>query len=200
MARRLVFAGACLITLLAATRPVEAQWSLTPSVGVTARASTGYFDPDDAVARRKIVFGLALSRTWRRFGVELDVAQVPDFFSGRDDNAIITSSRVRTITGNLVVHLPRTGPLRPYAVAGLGGVHVTARDVAEVFPVSEWLLMFDAGAGVMVPAGRRMSFGADARYFRSRRGDGTASSIGFGETFADFWRLSARMTIALSER
>ena len=74
------------------------------------------------------------------------------------------------------------------------------RDVADVFPVAEWQLMFDAGVGGMVPAGQRISFGADARYFRSRRGDGAGSSIGFGATFVDFWRVSARMTIALNAR
>ncbi len=200
MRAHVFIAAACLMTLLAATRPAEAQWLITPSVGVTARASSGFFDPDDAAARRKIVLAVALSRTWRRFGIEVEGAQIPDFLSGRGDNAIITASRVRTIMGNLVVNLPRTGPLRPYAVAGLGGAHVTMSDVADVFPVSEWLLMFDAGAGVMVPAGRRIAVGADARYFRSRPGDGTASSIGFGETFVNFWRVSARMTIALSAR
>ena len=200
MRTRIVIAAASLLTVLASERPAHAQWSLTPSVGVTARTSSGYFDPDDAVARRKIVLGLAVSRTWRRFGVEVEATQIPDFFNGRNDDALITNSRVRTLMGNLVVTLPRTGPVRPYAVVGAGGVHVRMRDLADVFPVNEWQLMFDAGAGAMVPAGRRLSFGADARYFRSRRGDGAGSSIGFGETFVNFWRVSARMSIALNAR
>ena len=74
------------------------------------------------------------------------------------------------------------------------------QDVADVFPVAEWQVMFDAGAGMMVPAGGRISLGADARYFRSRRGDGADSPIGFGATFVNFWRVSARMTLALSAR
>ena len=197
MPTRVFLAAACLIALFGAPQSVDAQWFLTPAVGVTGRASSGYFDPDDAVARRKIALAIALSKSWRRFGAEVEAAQVPDFFSGSDEDAIITSSRVRTLMGNVIVQLPRIGPVRPYALAGVGGAQVTIRDVADVFPVSEWQLMLDAGAGAMVPAGRRLSIGADARYFRSRGGDGAASSIGFGSTFVNFWRFSARVTIAL---
>lgn len=200
MRTRFFIAAVCVMSLLAATRPVGAQWSLTPSVGVTVHATSGYFDPDNAVARRKTVLGVALSRTWDRFGAEVEATQIPDFFSGREGNAIITSSRVRTIMGNVVLNLPQTGPVRPYAIAGLGGVQVTMRDVADVFPVDEWQLVYNAGAGGMVPVGRRLSFGADVRYFRSRLGDGTGSSIGFGATYVNFWRVSARMTISLSSR
>jgi hypothetical protein len=46
----------------------------------------------------------------------------------------------------------------------------------------------------------RLSLGADARYFRSRRRDGADSSIGFGETYVDFWRVSARLSLALGAR
>ena len=188
-------AALCLLTLLAFAQPAEAQWSVAPTASVAIRGRTGYFDPDNAAERRRLVLGIAVSRMWHRFGVEAEIAHLGGFLTGRGEAAIITRSSVRTATGNLIVNLPRAGPLHPYAAVGLGAVHVSAHDVADLFPVSEWQLMFDVGAGVQVPAGRRFSFGADARYFRSRRGAGSSSSIGFGETFVDFVRLSARMTI-----
>ena len=195
--RKSIFAALCLVTLPAFVQPAEAQWSVTPSAGLALRGRTGYFDPDDAARRRKFVFGLAVARTWRRFGVEAEVARVGGFLTGRGDAALITSSSIHTATANLIVKLPRAGPFQPYAVAGLGAGRVSAQDVADLVPVSECQLLFDVGAGVQVPASRRISFGADARYFRSRRGAGSSSSIGFGDTFVDFVRLSATMTFAI---
>jgi opacity protein-like surface antigen len=194
-----IAAAGSLLALLAAAAPVEAQWLVTPLVGVTARGHSGYFDPDAAAARRKLVIGTAVSKPWRSLRIEAEIAHMPGFFSGREPSAIITSSRVFTVTGNVIARVPRLGRFHPYAVAGLGAVHVRMRDVADVFPVSEWQLMFDAGAGVMMAVTKRIGIGADARYFRSRRGDGTQSSIGFGSTFVDFWRLSTRMSIALGK-
>jgi opacity protein-like surface antigen len=189
-----------LLTSLISARPVGAQWSVTPSAGVAVRGRTGYFDPDDAAARRKLVLALAVSRIGRRFGVEAEVAHVGGFLTGRGDTALITRSNVQTVTGSLIVNLAHAGPFRTYAAVGAGGVRVSAHDVADLFPVSEWQLMFNVGAGVQISASRRFSFSADARYFRSRRGDGSSSSIGFGDTFVDFVRLTGRMTIAIGGR
>src|SRR5687768_320485 len=99
--RKSVFAALCLLTSPAFVQPAEAQWSVTPSAGVALRGRSGYFDPDDAARRRKLVLGLAASRTWRRFGVEAEVARVSGFLTGRGDAAIITSSSIHTATGNL---------------------------------------------------------------------------------------------------
>jgi hypothetical protein len=55
----------------------------------------------------------------------------------------------------------------------------------------------NAGAGVLVRVNSHFSVRGDARYTFSRRGDGAASSIGFGTTYVDFWRLSAGITISL---
>ena len=199
MAKRFV-AALGLLTCLASARPVQAQWLVTPSAGVAVRGRTGYFDPDNAAARRRLALALAVSKMGRRFGVEAEVAHIGDFLTGRGDAALVTQSSVRTVTGNLIVNLAQVGPFRTYAAVGAGGVRVSAHDVANLFPVAEWQLMFNVGAGIQVPASRRISFGADARYFRSRRGDGSSSSIGFGDTFVDFVRLSGRVTIAIGGR
>jgi opacity protein-like surface antigen len=191
-----LFTTAVVAALLAAPVPAAAQWQVTPAAGLTVGARTGHFDPDDVAEQSKMVIGLAIAKTWGRFGVEADAAAVPGFFSG-DGDAIITSSRVTTVTGNFVARLPGLGRLRPYAVAGVGAVHVRMRDVADVFPTSEWQMVFDAGAGVMVPAGRRISVGADARYFRSQRAEPGESAVGFGNTFVDFWRVTARVSITV---
>jgi opacity protein-like surface antigen len=194
--RTSILAPAVVCLLFVAAAPAAAQWQVTPMAGLTVRARTGHFDPDDVAEKSKAVFGLGIAKTWGRFGVEVDAAAVPGFFTG-DGDAIITSSRVTTVTGNFMVNLPGIGKARPYAVAGAGGVHVRMRDVADVFPTSEWQMVFSAGAGVMVPVARRISVGADARYFRSQRSEPGESTVGFGNTFVDFWRVTARMTIAV---
>lgn len=193
--RRIFLAACSLVCVIAPARPACAEWLLTPFTGVTARASTGFFDPDDAARRTKIAAGIAVSKAWRRVALEVEIGIIPGFFSGGDADALITSSRLLTMTASAVAPLPRLGPVRPYGVAGLGAVRVSMRDAADVFPVAEWQPVLDIGGGAMVPISRRIGAGIDARYFWSRRGDGSESSIGFGNTYVQFWRISARMTI-----
>jgi hypothetical protein len=71
------------------------------------------------------------------------------------------------------------------------------RDTADVFSVSEWQPVLNVGAGLLVPVTGRFSVRGDARYTLSRRADGADSSIGFGQTYVDLWRVTAGLAIAL---
>ena len=176
--------------------PAFGDWQFTPFVGATAGARTGYFDPDNAASSRKLVIGAAVSRTWRRFSVEGEAADVPAFFTGEGEQRIVTASNVFSVTGNVTVGLPGAGRVHPYAIAGLGAMRVTIRDAADVFPASGWHPAGNVGAGVLVRLAPRVSLRTDVRYTRSRRDDGAESSIGFGTTYLDFWRTSVGLAIA----
>jgi hypothetical protein len=181
----------------AQTTPAIADWQLTPFIGATSGASTGYFDPDNAVSSTKLAIGGAVSRRWRRFSIEGEVANVPAFFTGEGEGTIVTSSNVLSLTGNLMAELPGIGRVRPYAVGGLGAMRVKIRDAADIFPVSGWHPAGNVGAGVLVRLAPRVGLRTDVRYIRSRRDDGAESSIGFGTTYLDFWRTSVGLAIAL---
>ena len=172
----------------------HAQWLLTPFAGVTAAGETGYFDPDDAARRSKLIAGASMARVWGRFGAEVEIASVPGFFT-RGDDGLIASSGLLVMSGNAVMNLPRLGPIRPYALAGLGAVRASIEDVGNVFPVHEWQPAVTAGVGALVPFSGRVSLRADARFTATRRSDGAESSIGFGETYVDLWRLTAGLAI-----
>ena len=194
---RATFIALCTAAALAGSaRPANAGWLLTPFAGATIGASTGYFEPDNAVSGSKIAFGVALTKTGGRFSFEGDVARVPGFFTG-DSGGLITSSSVTTVTGNVLWNLPSLGKLQPYAAAGAGALRVDMQDEANVFPVGEWRLAFSLGAGVTAPISDRLSLRGDGRYTRTRYGDGAGSSIGFGETYVGFWRLTAGLAIRI---
>ena len=185
------------LVVQAQATPGFGDWQFTPFVGATSGASTGYFDPDNAVSSRKLVIGGAVSRRWRRFSVEGELANVPAFFTGEGEQRIVTESNVLSLTGNLMANLPGVGRVRPYAVVGLRALRVRIRDAADVFPVSGWHPAGNVGGGVLVRLTPRVSLGTDVRYTASRRDEGAESSIGFGTIYLDFWRTSVGMAIAL---
>ena len=184
------------VAMIGTAQPARADWLLIPFAGVTAGGRTGYFDPDAAVSRTKPVVGVAVTRTWRRFAAEGELALVPNFFTA-GDGQLITSSSLLSLSGNAIVNLPSLAGLRPYAVAGAGVVRVQMEHTADIFSVSEWRPVLNVGAGLLVPVAGRLSLRGDARYTVSRRRDGAESSIGFGQTYVDFWRVTAGLAIAL---
>jgi opacity protein-like surface antigen len=193
--RATVIATCVVFGMLGQARPAQAGWLLTPFAGV-ASGRTGYFNPDDAAKRIHPSFGVAVTKMWGRWGVEGDIAAVPAFFTGPGEG-LITSSGVLSVSANGVLGLPALGRVRPYATAGLGAVRVTMEDAADLFPTSEWQPAMNAGAGVMVPVSGRMSLRGDARVLFTRRGDGSESPIGFGDTYVDLWRVTAGLAIAI---
>jgi opacity protein-like surface antigen len=180
--------------VLGSARPVSAEWLLTPFIGLTAGGRTGYFDPDDAVSRTKPAFGVAVTRVWGRFAAEGEIAGVPGFFTA-GDGGLITSSSLLSVSGNVIITQPFLSGLKPYAVAGIGAIHVRVQDTADVFSVSEWQPLFTLGGGVLVPVTRHLRVRGDARYRFSRRSDGAGSTIGFGTLYVDFWRISAGVSV-----
>jgi len=181
--------------VLGSTGPARAEWFITPFAGFTAGGRTGYFDPGDAVSQTKPAFGVAVTKAWRRFGIEGEVGAVPGFFTA-GDTGLITSSSLLCVSGNGIITLPSLGRLKPYAVGGIGAIRVRMQDAADVFSVSEWQPVLNVGGGLLVPVTARMSVRGDVRYRFSRRGDGAASTIGFGTTFVDFWHVSAGLAFA----
>jgi len=180
--------------VLSSAGPARAEWLLTPFAGVTAGGRTGYFDPDGAASRSKPAFGVAVTKAWGRFAVEGEVAGVPGFFTA-GEGGLITSSSLLSVSGNAIITQP-LGGLTPYAVAGIGAIRVRMQDTADVFSVSEWQPVLNVGGGLLVPVTGRVSVRGDVRYRFSRRGDGVGSTIGFGTTYVDFWRVSAGLAFA----
>jgi hypothetical protein len=142
------------------------------------------------------VSGLWLSEI---FGVEVDFGHTPGFFQSSNTlpGVDIVDSGVYTLTGNVVVAMPRhltQYTLRPYIVGGAGLMHVAFDTTQNVIQVSEQFQAMDLGAGVTGFVTRRVGLSWDVRYFRSIEKT-IQNGVSFGGERLSFWR--ANMSVAI---
>src|SRR4051794_27913099 len=94
-----------------------AEWQGKPFIGLTFGGDTTLVDFDNAADKTHLVFGVSGLTLGEIFGIEGDFSRSPGFF--QTGNLVLGSS-VTTLTGNLVVAVPRRVAgygLRPYFVA-----------------------------------------------------------------------------------
>lgn len=176
-----------LVGLLGAAHPVRADWRVTPFVGITVRTDTAFLDLDGVAGRSHPAFGVALTRFPERvFGVDIAASETPGIFTGDD---LVQSSRLLTVTGSVVIALPKrwSRVVRPYAIAGAGLIHVTSADIAGVFPIDSTRPAASVGLGTWFPMTRRVGARAEARFIRST----SASSSTRFET----WQTTAGISV-----
>jgi opacity protein-like surface antigen len=111
---------------------------------------------------KRLNFGVSLGRMGSVFGFEEEFAYAKDFFG----TAPTLNSSVLTVMSNVML-VPKIGPIRPYALAGLG----LMKTKVEFTPVA--LLTtdnnsfgWDLGGGVIV-GGEHVGVRGDIRYFHS---------------------------------
>lgn len=183
---------AAAIGLLAPGR-ATAEWQLKPFLGATFGGGTTFALAGDG--HTALVFGASGLLVGNVLGVEVDVARTPGFF-GAGPRRLILGSSVTTLTGNVVVALPREMArysLRPYVVVGGGLMRVRIGDVLSALPAASTLPAFDAGGGVTGFLTDRFGVSWDLRYFRSFNGQVGGFSIGPEQL--SFWR--ANMALAI---
>lgn len=193
-------------TVLLGTPPAaQADWYLTPFVGVKFGGETTLIDQErvagslGADSARKWVWGM--TGTWIGAGIlgfEGDVAFVPGYFEA--DSFEVLSSRVTTVTVNVVVAAPldvTRDSLRPYASGGYGLMRATTEHVptSASLDYSRNLSSFNVGGGVIGMLSRRTGVRWDVRY---QRGTGSAEggdTIGGRSARLSFWRGSMGVVI-----
>ena len=130
-------------------------------------------------------------------GLEGDFGQTPQFFQGTGA-PLVTDSGVTTLTGNVVVAMPKRlaqYTLRPYLVGGAGFMHIRFDTVGGLQTLSN-LQAMDLGAGVTGFLTRRVGVSWDVRYFRSidrTREQGSS----FTSEHLSFWRVNMALAIRL---
>jgi hypothetical protein len=183
-----------LASVLLDPRSAAAEWQIKPFVGLKFGGDTTLFDLDDAAGDTHVAFGLSGLLLGEVFGVEADVARVPGFFKGGE---LVLDGSVTTLTGNVVVALPRRIAeygLRPYFVLGSGLVAASVEDNLQALPVAVKLAVFDVGGGATGFLTSRAGVSWDIRWFRSVGGkSGTGNSIGPEQI--SFWRASMALAI-----
>lgn len=176
-----------------------AEWHLKPFVGWALGGETTLNDPDFAVGRRHGMVGVGVVLLGEVFGIEADLSLAPAFFeSGRVAEPIVTASSVTTLTGSVVVAVPKRltqYTLRPYAVVGTGLIRAQVDDATRFFEFPVTMAAVNVGGGVTGFVTERIGVTWDLRYLRSISGgvEGVDPRVG-GPRLA-FWRASVALTL-----
>ena len=168
--------------------PASAEWQLRPFLGLTFGGRTTFFDLEQAADNLNLVIGFNSVLLGELIGFEADVGYAPGFFQAGGQH-LVTRSSATTLTGNVVVALPRRlteFTLRPYFVGGAGLMQARINDPSKVLGVSSTLPAVDLGGGVTGFLSDRIGVSWDVRHFRSF--GGKARGLSFGREQLSFWR------------
>jgi Outer membrane protein beta-barrel domain len=184
---------------LLAPSVASAEWQLKPFLGVTFGGGTTLLDPEGAAGSANVAFGVTALLIGDMVGIEADLGYSPGFFqSGDRQQPLVVRSAATTLTGNVVVAVPRhltQYTLRPYFVGGGGLMHARSEDFFGALPFSTTLAALDVGGGVTGFLTDRFGVNWDVRYLRSIRGTDARSGVSFGPEELSFWR--ANMALAI---
>lgn len=197
---RLCSIGAlCLLVSLGAATSAAADWLIVPHFGAVFGGDTTLVDLDQSAGAKKFTFGGSVGLLSDGiFGVEADVGHTPHFFERGARTALITDSTVTTLTGNVLMAVPLAvtrESLRPYLVGGVGMMHASSNDVADIFSFRSNLLALSLGGGAIGLVTPRTGFRFDLRQFRSLSPDNSATTTTAGGTRLSFWRASVGIVI-----
>jgi hypothetical protein len=189
----------CLVLGLVLLWPVTAgaEWQIRPFIGFTFGGVTTFADPEDAAGKQNPSIGVSAGWLGEVFGVEADLGWGAGFFEagGRD---VLLSSGVDTMTGNVIIALPRRlaqYSLRPYFVGGAGLMQVSSLGAGGALPIDSTLPALNIGGGVTGFLTNRLGLNWDIRRFSTLRGEGETRGNSLGEEQLSFWR--ATMAVAV---
>jgi hypothetical protein len=171
-----------------------AEWQIKPSFANTFAARTT-FTLGCEVGHARAAVGISGMLIGELVGVEVDVNHSPDFF-GTGCLGLVLSSSVTTLTGNVVVAVPRhltKYTLRPYLVGGAGMMFVNIVDRVDLLGADN-LRTVDFGGGVTGFVTNRLGLSWDVRYFRSVGGN-PVTGVSVAPEQLSFWR--ANMSLAV---
>jgi hypothetical protein len=188
-----------LSALLVCTSSVDAgaDFLVTPFLGTTFAGSTTLLDLDVVAASAKHwTFGG--SAGWlsdQILGVEADFATTPGFFQNSSGIGLVVSSRVTTLTGNVLAALPLSltrESLRPYLTGGLGLMRAASEDLIGLNETENWVGL-QLGAGAIGFINDRTGVRFDLRNSRSLSRDATL--LGERKSKLSFWRATVGVTL-----
>jgi hypothetical protein len=170
---------------------------IVPFIGMKFGGKTSIALGEENVGEKKVTFGVSSMLLGDKFlGVEGDLEQTPQFF-GPGLARTVTSSAVTTLTGNVIVAVPKAitqESLRPYVVAGLGLMHARLSTQVDLLDTKSNLLGFDIGGGVVGFVSPRAGARFELRHFRNLTDD-ASGAVTIGGTKLSFWRLTAGLVL-----
>jgi opacity protein-like surface antigen len=110
-----------------------------------------------------IPFGIRVEGAWDQWGIDEDAF-------GGDADGVDGHVRSLSLTGNAVVDIPNSTPVKPYLIGGLGWYHINTSasgdagdETVTVTSDAENKLGFNVGGGIRMPLGTLDTY-IEARY------------------------------------
>jgi opacity protein-like surface antigen len=177
-----------LVMLLVAgsAAPARADGFISPFVGFGFGGDAANCVSLTNCEEKRLAWGVSLGSTHGLFGFEEEIAYAPDFFG----KAAGADSAMLTVMSNLMVVVP-AGPIRPYALVGLGLMRPHVKFDALSLALDKNALGYDIGGGLNIFLTPRLGVRGDVRHLRTLK-DVTLGV--FSKDQIDFWRGSAGVT------
>jgi opacity protein-like surface antigen len=139
---------------------------------------------------KRLNFGIGLGKMGSVFGFEEEFAYAKDFFGTAPT---LNNSSVLTVMSN-AMFVPNIGPIRPYALAGLGLIktHVELNPTSLLTTTNN-NFGWDIGGGVII-GGAHIGVRGDIRYFHSFQ-DQTIAGFALSNPQLNFGRASAALML-----
>lgn len=186
-----------LALLLLAPAQASAEWQIRPFLGMTFGGGTTFVDLEQAAGKPNVVVGISGGLLGDVVGIDADFGRAPGSFQSGNQHLVLSSSAT-TLTGNIVIALPRhltQYTLRPYFVGGAGLMYVRIDDLFGVLRVSSALPAIDVGGGATGFFSDRFGVNWDVRRFRSVGGKLDGRGLSFGAQQLSFWRANVALAI-----
>ena len=187
------------VLILCPVKHATADLLFNPFVGIKFKGQSNFLALQQGAEDIKLTFGGNVTiLTDGILGIELDVGYLPRFFDSSDRDILVIKSNVTTVTGNLILAVPKSltrESLRPYMVVGFGLLHASVDDVLDLFDVERNFSGIAIGFGALGGITDQVSLRFDLRRFSSL-GKHLDSMVGFGETGLKFWRASIGVTFS----
>jgi hypothetical protein len=152
---------------------------------------------EPTVGEKKVTFGVSSMLLSDKFlGIEGDLEHTPQFF-GPGERQTVSGSAVTTLTGNVIIAVPKgitQESLRPYVVAGVGLMHARVSSQVGLLDTKSNLLGLDIGGGVIGFVSPRAGARFELRHFKNLTDDATGA-VTIGGTKLSFWRLTAGLVL-----
>ena len=179
--------------------PARAQTDLLiiPFVGLKLGGHTSIAIGEPTVGEKKLTFGVSTMLLTDKFlGVEADLEHTPQFF-GPGLRRTVSSSLVTTLTGNVIIAVPKAitrESLRPYIVSGVGLIHASLSTQVGALDTKSNLLGLDIGGGVVGFVSPRAGARFELRHFKNLTNE-ASGAVTIGGTKLSFWRLTAGLVL-----
>jgi hypothetical protein len=192
------FGALALVLVAFVPTPAAAEWQIKPFLGLTGGGHSTFVSTDPGGNPPSAVLGASGGWLGEVVGFEGDIGYTPGFFHSGVFN-VISGSGVTTLTGNVVIAMPRhltDYTLRLYFVGGAGMMRVNIEGVNLGLLASQTMPAMDLGGGATGFLTKRIGINWDVRRFRSLGAiDERNSNSPLGPEPFSFWRASMALAI-----